>query len=167
MMSPGDVGGQVVPAVRIRVALPEDLPEVCAIEAKAFTNPWHPHTFRSLLTRDEVHVFVAEASGEGITGYAVVWWVMDQGELANLAVRGDCQGRGMGSALLDRVLDEARKGGVESLFLEVRVSNERAKSLYLRRGFVHVGMRKDYYRNPREDAEILCKFLGERTPSNP
>jgi ribosomal-protein-alanine N-acetyltransferase len=144
--------------VTVRLAVPADLPTISAIEALSFSNPWQPETFRSLLTRDRVRVLAAENDGD-VVGYAVVWWVMDQGELANLAVHPEFRGQGLGSRLLDRVLADARDLGIESLFLEVRESNEKAQRLYARRGFVQISVREGYYRNPPEDACILVKNL--------
>jgi ribosomal-protein-alanine N-acetyltransferase len=145
--------------VTLRYALPSDLPAITSIEALSFSNPWHPDTFGSLLTRDRVRVLAAAHDGE-VIGYAVLWWVLDQGELANLAVHPDFQGRSIGSRLLDRVLSEARNVGIESLFLEVRESNEKARRLYSRRGFVQVSIRKGYYRNPPENACVLVRTLS-------
>jgi ribosomal-protein-alanine N-acetyltransferase len=145
--------------VTIRLALPSDLPDISAIEVLSFSNPWHPDTFRSLLTRDRVRVLAAAHDGN-VIGYAVLWWVLDQGELANLAVHPEFQGKSVGSRLLDRVLTEAKAVGIESLFLEVRKSNETARRLYARRGFVQVSMRRGYYRNPPEDACVLVRTLG-------
>ncbi len=146
--------------VSIRPAAVEDAEAISAIEALSFTNPWHPQTFRSLISQKRAHVLVAEEGELGVVGYAVAWWVMDQGELANLAVTEGLRGRGIGSALLDRVLTDARDHSVETLFLEVRMSNDPAFRLYLSRGFVQVAIRKDYYRRPREDARVLLKDLA-------
>ncbi|MGD2120280.1 MAG: ribosomal protein S18-alanine N-acetyltransferase [Gemmatimonadota bacterium] len=145
--------------VSLRLAVPTDLSSISAIEALSFSNPWHPDTFRSLLTRERVRVLAAESGGE-VVGYAVFWWVMDQGELANLAVHPESQGKGVGSRLLDQVLTDAKAVGIESLFLEVRESNERARRLYAQRGFVQISVREGYYRNPPEDACILVKDLS-------
>ena len=147
--------------VRIRPATEGDVEPVAAIEAVSFSNPWQPQTFRSLVSQDRALILVAEVTGAGIVGYAVLWWVLDQGELANLAVREPFQGRGIGSALLDQVMKAATARGVETVFLEVRSSNHRAYDLYLSRGFRPVGVRKGYYQNPKEDARILVKPLGE------
>ena len=149
----------VVAGILIRPANLADVDDVAAIEARSFSNPWHSQTFRSLISQGRAHILVAEDPEQGVGGYAVVWWVLDQGELANLAVTEGYQGRGVGSALLDRLLADAEAGGVETLFLEVRMSNTRAHQLYLSRGFVQVAVRKDYYRSPREDARVLVKQL--------
>ena len=145
--------------VVIRPATLDDVESVSAIEARSFSNPWHPQTFRSLISRGRAHVLVAESADTRVVGYAILWWVLDQGELANLAVAEDFRGMGVGSALLDRVLADAAANDVGSLFLEVRVSNERALELYRSRGFKEVAVRKDYYRTPREDARVLLKRL--------
>ncbi len=145
-------------AVRIRLGLPVDLPAISYIEAQSFSNPWQPDTFRSLLSRDGVRFLVAEEDGN-VVGYAVLWWVLDQGELANLAVEEHSQGRGIGSTLLDRAISHAEAVGIESFFLEVRASNRRALRLYSSRGFNQISVRKDYYQNPREDARVLVKYL--------
>lgn len=146
----------------VRPAGLDDVDDVAAIEALAFTNPWHAHSFRSLLERKQARILVAEGCSGEILGYAVAWWVQDQAELANLAVKEEHRGRGIGSALLDRILADLRENEVDSLFLEVRVSNEGALNLYRSRGFVQVALRKDYYQKPREDARILLKELRAR-----
>lgn len=149
-------------SIRIRKGTPDDMEEVAAIEKVSFTNPWHPHTFRRLVTQGRVHILVADdEEEEAVVGYAVMWWVHAQGELGNLAVKETHQGRGIGSALLDQLLDDARERGVRDLFLEVRMSNDPAFRLYRSRGFVQVSVRKGYYRNPPEDARILVKVLGD------
>ena len=159
---PSGIGGDGVheSRVSVREALPSDLGTIADLEGRSFSNPWHPDTFRSLLKRDRVRVFVAEDPEEGVLGYSVVWWVLDQAELANLAVDGDHHGRGIGSALLDRVIAHVEAQGVETLFLEVRMSNNKATRLYGSRGFTEISIRKNYYQNPREDARILVKHLG-------
>ena len=159
----GQEGAGSEPLVRIREAGRADLSTVSGLEAELYSNPWHPDTFRSLLRRKQARILVAEDPGEGVVGYAVFWWVMDQAELANLAVAREHQGAGVGGALLDRVLDEVAGLGVRTLFLEVRMSNESASRLYASRGFTQVSIRRGYYRNPREDARVLARTLPPST----
>ena len=135
-----------------------DVPEVARIETTAFSTPWSEGTFRSLLDRSGVELWVAEW-GDQLAAYAILWKVLDEGELANLAVRRDLQGRGIGSGLLSRMLEVAEDSGVRSLYLEVRESNGRAREMYARRGFHEIGVRKGYYEGPREDAWVLKKSL--------
>lgn len=143
----------------IRPMVSADIPAVVAIEEEAFTTPWRFDTFRSLLSRAEVELAVAESPGVGLAAYAVLWCIGDHGELANIAVRHDLRGDGLGAALLDYVVERAAQRGVERLFLEVRVSNKRAAGMYQRRGFEEIGRRKGYYDLPKEDALVLVKRL--------
>jgi ribosomal-protein-alanine N-acetyltransferase len=79
----------------------------------------------------------------------------DEAELATLAVAPEQRGRGIGGELLDRLLRAALDMGVRSVFLEVRASNEGAIALYRVRGYRHVGVRRQYYDRPPEDALVL------------
>ena len=142
----------------LRAMTASDVPEVARIETTAFSTPWSEATFRSLLERSGVELWVAEWGGE-LAAYAILWRVRDEGGLANIAVRGDLRGRGIGSRLLSRMLKVAEDSGVRSLYLEVRESNELAREMYARRGFQEIGVRKGYYEGPREDARVLKKSL--------
>ena len=160
-------GSVKTPAVRagggksslsLRPMTPSDVPEVARIETTAFSTPWSDRTFRSLLHRPGVELWVAEW-GDQLAAYAILWKVLDEGELANIAVRKDLRGRGIGSGLLSRMLEVAEDSGVRSLYLEVRESNSVAREMYARRGFQEIGVRKGYYEGPPEDARVLKKSL--------
>ena len=135
-----------------------DVSEVARIETTAFTTPWSESTFRSLLGRSGVELWVAEW-GDQLAAYAILWMVLDGGELANIAVRRDLRGRGIGSGLLGRILTVAEDSGVRSLYLDVRESNRLAREMYARHGFLEIGIRKGYYEGPHEDARVLRKSL--------
>jgi len=135
-----------------------DVSEVVRIETTAFSTPWSERTFRSLLHRSGVELWVAEW-GDQLAAYAILWKVLDEGELANIAVRKDLRGCGIGSGILNRILEVAEDSGVRSLYLEVRESNGLAREMYARRGFHEIGVRKGYYEVPREDARVLKKSL--------
>lgn len=141
--------------VAVRKMRAADVEAVAAIEAEAFASPWSAETFASLLDRTSLELLVLEDAREGVIGYAVLWCILEQGELANVAVTPRLRGRGLGKYLLSRVLEVARARGVETIFLEVRPSNERAVELYRRLGFAEVGRRKGYYEHPREDALVM------------
>jgi len=131
-----------------------DVERVAELEAAAFGSPWEAATFRRLLGRSGAELLVVEVADE-LVGYAVLWCILDQGELANIAVDPAWQRRGIGGRLLERVLARARDRGVSDLFLEVREGNAVARELYLRRGFLQIGVRRNYYDSPREDACVL------------
>ena len=156
--APATGPGAGVSGLSLRPMTPSDVPEVARIETTAFSTPWSEETFRSLLERAGVELWVAEW-GDQLAAYAILWTVLDEGELANIAVRSDLRGRGIGSGLLSRMLEVAEDSGVRSLYLEVRESNALAREMYARRGFHEIGVRKAYYEGPREDARVLKKSL--------
>lgn len=141
----------------VRPMAERDVERVARLERETFSAPWRPDTFRKLLTRNSTELWVVELPDHGVVGYAVLWLVLEHAELANIAVEPEHRGRGLGSFLLDRVLERARERGVKGLYLEVRVSNTRAADLYERRGFQEIGRRRDYYDRPREDARVLAR----------
>jgi ribosomal-protein-alanine N-acetyltransferase len=137
----------------------DDVGAVVAIETEAFSSPWRRETFLELIDRPTAELLVMVHEEEGVVGYAVLWCVLDQGELANVAIASRMRGRGLGRALLSRVLEVGKSRGVETVFLEVRKSNAPALGLYRRFGFSEVGQRRGYYDHPREDACILMAKL--------
>lgn len=138
-----------------RPATIADLPEIIELEHVCYGDPWPATAFATLPENPRVYFAVAREDGRSLAGYVVAWYVMDEGELANLAVAPSERGRGIGGALLDAVLGDAASRGIAKLFLEVRESNDSARKLYEARGFEEVGRRKQYYRSPSEDALIL------------
>jgi ribosomal-protein-alanine N-acetyltransferase len=145
--------------VAVRPLVAKDVDAVVSIETEAFSSPWRRETFLDLIDRPGLELLVLEDRQSGIIGYAVLWCILDQGELANMAVRPSFRGRGLGGFLLSKVLDVARERGVESVYLEVRVSNESAVRLYTQFGFSDVGVRRLYYDHPREDARVMRAAL--------
>jgi ribosomal-protein-alanine N-acetyltransferase len=143
----------------VRPAVAADLPAVAAIEQAAFSDPWTPASFRSLLGNPAVAFSVAERDS-AVAGYSVAWFAADEAELGNIAVAATSRGLGVGACLLDAVLVEAAHRGAATVYLEVRESNTRARGLYASRHFAEVGRRRRYYRNPVEDALVLARPLA-------
>jgi [ribosomal protein S18]-alanine N-acetyltransferase len=143
----------------LRAATAADLDAVVMIERVSFSDPpWSRRSFASLLDDPRVRFTVAcapSAGGDTVLGYVVIWLVADEAELANLAVAPERRREGIGRYLLDAAMAEALAGGAKSLYLEVRESNVAARALYGGRGFLAVGRRTAYYRNPTEDALLL------------
>jgi len=162
----GTEGGRGVSPVGIRPARAADLERILEVEQASFSTPWGVRSFQALLERDDVHFLVLEEEGR-VVGHGILWWVREEGEVANLAVAPESRGRGGGARLLDALLDGARGAGVERVFLEMRVSNQAAARLYESRGFRPLGIRRNYYTQPREDARVLKLILpdpGEPKP---
>lgn len=144
----------------IRHGRAADLDEVVELERACYSDPWPATAFASLPGNPRVYFAVAESPvAKTITGYVVAWFVLDEGEVANLAVASGVRRQGIGSALLDAAIRESTGRGVSDLYLEVRESNQSARRLYASRGFEEVSRRKGYYRAPVEDALILRRTL--------
>ena len=144
------------------------LADVTAIEAACFSDPWSNASFREAVENPAVYFRVAtEDAGGGVVGYVVAWFAAGQGEIGNLAVTPSARGRGVGGMLLDAVIAAASDHGAEALYLDVRESNLRARSLYDSRGFVEVGRRRRYYRRPAEDAIVLRRGTGGSAQGGP
>jgi ribosomal-protein-alanine N-acetyltransferase len=140
--------------VLIRRMTASDLPRVLEIESASFAVPWRRSTFGGLLARHDADLLAAEAGGE-LVGYAVVWTILDESELGNVAVAQDQRGRGTGRLLVKTALAHARARGSRECFLEVRASNQAARKLYEAMGFEVVGRRRAYYTRPVEDAYVM------------
>jgi [ribosomal protein S18]-alanine N-acetyltransferase len=152
--------------MKIRPAITADLPAVVETERASFTTPWSERTFVSLVSNDSVLFRVVEDYAGNVIGHGVVWWVLDEAELANLAVAPRARRAGVGRRLLDALLAEVALRGVTRVFLEVRESNTAAQELYAGRGFEPVGVRRDYYLRPREDARVLKLELNGLGPAS-
>ena len=85
---------------------------------------------------------------------------LDEGEITNVAVDEAYRGQHIGTRLMEQLLEEGWRGGLESIVLEVRVSNAPAIHLYEKMGFENLGVRKGFYDLPKEDAYIMRKKKG-------
>jgi ribosomal-protein-alanine N-acetyltransferase len=154
-------------ALHIRPAVEADVAAMVTIERASFSDPWTAAAIAATLRYDHMRVLVAEEraelGGDGAgrpLGYVVAMIAGPEAEIADLAVSPDARRRGVGRALVDRLLADLAVEGVVSVFLEVRESNHAARSLYESRAFQSIGRRRGYYRLPVEDALLLKRELG-------
>ena len=147
----------MTPPLDIRRLTYADLPQVIAIERRAFPTPWSLAMFVLELSKPS-GICLAALSDERIVGYLVcsrydvVWHVM------NVAVDPARRREGVSTALLDHLFDQADKPG-EQYTLEVRTSNDAAIALYERFGFRSAGLRRGYYHDNKEDAVIMWRVV--------
>jgi ribosomal-protein-alanine N-acetyltransferase len=135
---------------------------VAEIERASFSDPWSPASFHALFRNTHARFLVAERTGDAgaeVVGYVVLWLVVDEAEVANLAVAPAWRRTRVGAALLDAALAAAEADGARVVYLEVRDSNVGARALYASRGFEQVGRRKRYYRRPVEDALVMRRII--------
>lgn len=146
--------------VAFRTAIAADIPDVAAMERLCYSDPWPASSFTALPANERVCFIVArDVHNQRLLGFAIAWHVLNEGELANLAVAPESRRRGIGTALLEAVTTDALGRGTSELYLEVRESNAAARQMYTSAGFEQVGRRKQYYRQPVEDALILRRTL--------
>ena len=144
---------------------PADLDGVLAVDAASFTNPWTRAMYESeFLNRETSRLYVLRDPQHAVAGYCAAWFVSGEVHINNIAVLPECRGRGYGSALLARVLEEGRAAGHWRATLEVRRSNDAARRLYERFGFHVAGVRPHYYTHPVEDALILWRDERAQRP---
>jgi len=137
-----------------------DVPEVAALERDVFPDPWSPDSFLAEVERrPDVGWPIVARDGDALVAYAVIWFIVDEIHIGNVAVRPDLHGRGIGRWLLEGILAEGRRRGMVFATLEVRPSNRAALALYERFGFRRIAVRRRYYRNNDEDAWVLALAL--------
>ena len=134
----------------------EHVAQVAELEKLCFSDPWSENSVASELNNALSLWFVA-VDGDRVAGYVGSQTVMEESDMMNVAVHPDYRKQGIATALIVGLVEELRKRGSHCLTLEVRASNENAIRLYGQLDFQEVGRRKNYYRNPREDALILRK----------
>jgi ribosomal-protein-alanine N-acetyltransferase len=146
-------------ALRFESIAAEHLDQILEIEVEAYPEPWTEGMFRDEIRNAYSHFFVAML-GDTLVGYGGFWQVMDEAHITSVTVRDTYRGRGFGRRLIEYLLHEAEAAGARIATLEVRVSNVRARNLYLQYGFRPVGLRKNYYPKSNEDAIVMLKELN-------
>lgn len=142
----------------VRKAVAADIPAVAALERSEFPDGADEGMLARLLDA-EGGVILAAEEGEGLLGYVWARFVLDEGDIGNIAVAPGFRRRGAGAALLKALLEEAERRQAAVVQLEVRESNLAARRLYEKNGFETVGKRKNYYEKPAEDAILMSKFF--------
>lgn len=146
-------------AYRIVDARPEHLDALEKLEQSCFSLPWTPEQLESQLP-DEQHEFLAAEAEDGeVLGYVSMMTVLDEGYISNVAVSPAHRRQGIAHALIRELLQRSEKRELAFVTLEVREHNEPAIALYQKHGFVPVGLRKNYYDLPKENALLMTTYL--------
>ena len=136
----------------------QHLDGVCKIEQQCFVHPWSLESIKSELG-NENSLFLTATDNDKVIGYIGMNFVLDEGYIYNVAVDRDFRCKGVGSALINELVTYGKKNNFSFLTLEVRESNENARSLYSKFGFIKVGERKNYYSEPTENAILMTKYF--------
>lgn len=145
----------------VRRATIEDAKEIFTIEMECFSVPWSLDSIETELVNEDKKLYYVIEDANGVVGYAGAWLVYDEGQITNIAIRPSARRQGFGAKLTSALIEECFKRGMHEIFLEVRISNLSALSLYRQLGFTVKGMRKNYYSEPKEDAYIMSLIKEE------
>ena len=130
--------------------------QIAQLEKICFSDPWSENSIASEL-ENKLAFWLVAVEGETVAGYIGSQTVVGETDMMNVAVHPDFRRRGIAEALISTLIDNLKQMESHCLTLEVRASNGPAIALYEKLGFSEIGRRKNYYRNPREDALILRK----------
>ncbi len=137
----------------------EHIDEIEALEKLCFSLPWSRQALISQMP-DDMHIFIAAVGDDGrVLGYVGMMYVLDEGYISNVAVSPEHRRLGIADSLINSLVDRANEKDLSFVTLEVRKSNAPAIELYRKNGFSEVGLRKNYYTKPTEDAILMTRFL--------
>ncbi len=136
--------------------------EVAKLEAEIFSSPWPKEAFEYEVNQNPYsfnYVYLKEGK---VIGYCGLWCLFEQAQITTIGVCKEYRREKIGSQLMDKMIEKAINLGCETISLEVRVSNEAAKTMYEAYGFDVINIRKSYYQDNNEDAFLMMKAIGGR-----
>ena len=135
------------------------IPQIEALEQQCFSMPWTAEQLQSQM-KDSQHEFIAAVTPDGtVLGYVGMMYVLDEGYISNVAVSPGYRRQGIADALIMYLCTACETLSLSFVTLEVRAGNTPAIALYEKHGFHRVGLRRNYYERPKEDALIMTKFI--------
>ena len=136
----------------------DQLGAILTIENASFTCPWSEESFRDAFASENVTIYAAERDGL-LVGFSCMLVIGEEAEVLNIASAPASRRTGVGQSLLSQMLRDAAQRGVTAVYLEVRDANAAARALYRKNGFSEIGIRRNYYIKPRENAILMRKPL--------
>ncbi len=134
----------------------DHIPMVADIEKQSFSIPWSEDAFVESLSYEHAIFIVAVVQDTGeVAGYAGMYKVFNEGDITNIAVHPKHRGCGIGNKILRALINKAKEIDIKDIILEVRQSNDTAIHLYEKNGFKNIGIRKNFYEKPVENAIIM------------
>ncbi len=140
----------------IRKMAEEDVAAVAALEAENFSRPWSYDAFYKTLS-DENYIVIIAKDADALLGYCVLLCTGEEADITNVCTAPAARGKGVATVMLTALMEEGENRGVAEFFLEVREGNVPARSLYTKLGFEEIGLRKNYYEEPKEHAVLMKK----------
>ena len=136
----------------------EDVAAVAALEMENFSRPWSYDAFYKTLS-DENYIVIIAKDTDALLGYCVLLCTGEEADITNVCTAPAARGKGVATAMLTALLEAGESRGVAEFFLEVRESNIPARNLYTKLGFEEIGLRKNYYEEPKEHAVLMKKGM--------
>lgn len=130
-----------------------DVSAVTQLEKELFSDSWSEQAILETHAQRQAQIYIAEETD--IMGYAILYYVLDEGEIARIGVSPSHRRKGVGRSLMDAICEDARGRGVTRLLLDVREGNASARQFYQSYGFVEDGVRQNFYQNPSEHAVLM------------
>ncbi len=146
--------------VVIREMTESDITEIADLEKECFSEPWSENSLRDELTNETARFYVLR-DNENLLGYIGANNICNEVYITNVAVSGNCRGKGYGKTLVNHLIKQSETERAFFITLEVRKSNENAIRLYEKCGFKLIGERKNFYSKPQEDALIYTYYIEE------
>ena len=143
----------------IREMKSTDLDRIMEIERNTFSTPWSRESFELELTKNLLARYIVAEIDNYVVGYGGIWLILDEGHITNIAVDEEYRGLGVGNRLVEGLIQLCIDRNIRAMTLEVRRTNEVAKSLYKKYGFCEYGIRPKYYSDNNEDAIIMWKSI--------
>lgn len=137
----------------------EDSAAVAEMEQQIFLDPWSEKSVLETVQQKQSVCFAAEKAGH-LLGYLLAYHAADEAEIARIAVQKEARRQGAAGKLMQALEHYCEEHKMEKLLLDVRESNEAARSFYTKNGFVEDGIRQGFYTNPSEDAVLMSRQLG-------
>lgn len=142
--------------IQIRPMERRDVERISQLEEETFSMPWSRDAFLKMIEKEDARYYVAEADGEVVGGCGVLM-IAGEGDITNVVIDKKYRNQGIGTKMLQYLIEDGYQNGLTAFTLEVRVSNQNAIHVYEKLGFFSEGIRPNFYEKPTEDAMIMWK----------
>ncbi|MDE6748987.1 MAG: ribosomal protein S18-alanine N-acetyltransferase [Lachnospiraceae bacterium] len=145
-----------IDGLQIRMMELADVERISELEEETFSMPWSRDAFKEMIEKEDARYYVAELNGQVVGGCGVLL-IAGEGNITNVVIDKNLRNRGIGTKLLQFMIEDGYMNGLNAFTLEVRVSNAAAIHVYKKLGFFSEGIRPNFYEKPTEDAMIMWK----------
>ena len=146
-------------------AVASDSEQIALLEKECFSSPWSVRQIVDEISKENV-IFLVAKKENTVLGYISGQMILDEFYISNIAVHSTCRGSHIGSNILSALIDILKRRDCLLATLEVRQSNLSARKLYEKFGFENLGLRKDFYSFPKENACIYTLYFNKEVSSD-